>query len=333
MAQATRTFRRSNSHEVPKYRIGIDLGGTKIHAVVVNQRGKPLGAARRPTKVEAGYREVLKRLRDTALEALADARISIRDINAIGLGMPGPVDQERGRVVVAPNLGWMDKPVAEDLRALLKRPVVLANDVNCGGLGEATYGAAKGAASAAAAFVGTGLGGAIILAGRLINGAHGFAGEIGHVPAPFDGATCSCGRIGCLETVASKTGIARMILDNQKKGMRCRLKIDKLTKLRSSDLLRAWNAGCPSTRRAIKVSARGLAWGLAAMGGIFDPEVFVLGGGVVEAMGNVFLPIVREHIQEYSLLYSRRKPDVRLAALGDDAVAIGAAVASQDGQR
>jgi glucokinase len=310
--------------------MGIDLGGTKMHAVVVNQRGRPLGASRRPTKSEAGYREVLKRLRDTAHEALVDAGIGIRDIRSIGLGMPGPVDLARGRVVVAPNLGWHDKPVAADLRALLNKPVVLANDVNCGGLGEATYGAAKGAGSAAAAFVGTGLGGAIILAGRVINGAHGFGGEIGHVPAPFDGAECTCGRIGCLETVASKTGIARMILENQERGMRCRLKIDKMTKLRSSDLLRAWQLGCPATRKAIKVSARGVAWGLAAMGGIFDPEVFVLGGGVIEAMGRVFLPLVREHLQDYSLLYSRKRPDVRLAALGDDAVAIGAAVASLD---
>ena len=320
--------RRTTLSDIPKYRIGIDLGGTKMHAVVVNRHGKPLGSARRPTKSEVGYRDVLKRLRDTALEALADAGIGLRDIRSIGLGMPGPVDQARGRVVVAPNLGWSDKPVAEDLRMLLRRPVVLANDVNCGGLGEATYGAAKDATSAAAAFVGTVLGGAIILAGKVINGAHGFAGEIGHVPAPFDDAPCSCGRRGCLETVASKTGITRMILANQASGLRCRIKIAKDAKVRSSDLLRAWQAGCPSTRRAIKASARGVAWGLAAFGGIFDPEVFVLGGGVIEAMGSIFLPLVRDQLRIYSLLYSNRRPDVRLAALGDDAVAIGAAVAS-----
>jgi glucokinase len=319
--------------EIPAYRLGIDLGGTKIHAVVINRRGRPLGSARRPTKPEGGYREVLKRLCETASEAVADARISLRDIRAVGLGMPGPVDLARGRVVVAPNLGWSDKPVAADLQALLRQPVMLMNDVNCGGLGEATYGAAKGAGSAAAAFVGTGLGGAIILAGKVINGAHGFGGEIGHVPAPFDGATCACGRIGCLETVASKTGIARLIIANRDSGMRCKIKLDKRTKLRSSDLMRAWQADCPSTRKAVKLSARGLAWGLATIGGVFDPEVFVIGGGVIEAMGKVMLPLVREHLRDYSLLYSRRRSDVRLAGLGDDAVAIGAAVASQDARR
>lgn len=318
---------------IPRYRLGIDLGGTKIHAVVINRHGRPLGSARRPTKPEGGYREVLKRICETAAEAVEDARLSLREVSSVGLGMPGPVDLERGRVVVAPNLGWADKPVAADLKALLLRPVMLMNDVNCGGLGEATYGAAKGAGSAAAAFVGTGLGGALILEGRVINGAHGFGGEIGHVPAPFDGAACACGRRGCLETVASKTGIARLIIANRDGGMRCKIKLDKRTKLRSSELLRAWQAECPATRKAVRLSARGLAWGLATIGGVFDPEVFVIGGGVIEAMGKVMLPLVREHLREYSLLYSRRRSDVRLAGLGDDAVAIGAAVGSLDARR
>jgi hypothetical protein len=218
--------------------------------------------------------------------------------------------------------------VAEDLRALLNGPVVLANDVNCGGLGEATYGAAKGGGSAAAAFVGTGLGGAIILAGKVINGAHGFAGEIGHVPAPFDGAPCSCGRIGCLETVASKTGIARMILANQASGMRCRIKIDK----DQAALLRS--AACLAGGMSIDApgdQGLGPRPGLGAGGDGRDLRSRGLRPGRRRDRGDgkcVPAPGARP-AAIYSLLYSRR-PDVRLAALGDDAVAIGAAVASQE---
>jgi glucokinase len=317
--------------ELPKYRLGIDLGGTKMYAVVVNRDGEVLGTSRRPTRSEGGYATVLKRLDDTAREAADDAGVPFRNFDTIGLGMPGPIDTDRGRVVVAPNLGWVGKPVARDVGRLLKRQVVLGNDVNFGGLGEATYGAARKARSAAAAFVGTGLGGALVLDGRVVNGAHGFGGEIGHVPAPFGEARCGCGRFGCLETLASKTGIARMIAENRKRGMTCRLVVERDGKLRSSALLRAWKDRCPATTKALKDSAKALGWGLAAIGGVFDPEVFVLGGGVMEALGRALLPEIRAHLVHYSLLYQRRRPDVRLAKLGDEAVAIGAAVASVQG--
>lgn len=320
-----------NSKEPPKYRLGIDLGGTKMYAVVVNRDGAVLGSSRRPTRPENGYASVLKRIDDTAREAADDAGVSYRQIDTIGLGMPGPIDEKNGRVVVAPNLGWVGKPVARDVGRLLKRDVVLGNDVNFGGLGEATYGAACKADSAAAAFVGTGLGGALILDGRVVNGAHGFGGEIGHVPAPFGEVRCGCGRLGCLETLASKTGIARMILENRKRGLACKLVVERDGKLRSSALLRAWKDKCPATTKALRDSAKALGWGLAAMGGIFDPEVFVLGGGVMEALGRALLPEIRANLIHFSLLYQRRKPDVRLAMLGDEAVAIGAAVASVQG--
>lgn len=313
--------------DLPKYRLGIDLGGTKIYAVVIDRKGRVLGKSRRPTRADLGYRKILARVDDSACEAADDAGISFKAIETIGLGVPGPVNSDEGVVVVAPNLGWRGLPVARDAARLFKRPVVLGNDVNFGGLGEVAYGAARKATSAFAAFVGTGLGGALVLDGAIVNGAHGFAGELGHVPAPFGAARCGCGRLGCLETVASKTGIARLIAGYRKAGMRCLLTSEG-GRLRSSDLLRAWQAGCPATRKAVGESARALGWGLAVVSMSFDPEVFVLGGGVMEALPRQALPLVRKSLIEHSLLYRRRKPDLRLAELGDEAGAIGAAVAS-----
>ena len=189
------------------YRLGIDLGGTKIHAVMIDPNGRVLASARRATESEDGYKSVLKRIAVTAEEVAAAVGVKVESLPSIGLGMPGPIDDLRGVVHLAPNLGWRECPVAADLKKLLKRPVVLGNDANFGCLGEVTYGAAAGATSAFAAFVGTGLGGGLVLNGHLLNGLHGFAGEIGHITAPFSTVRCGCGLRGCLETSASKVGI------------------------------------------------------------------------------------------------------------------------------
>ena len=317
-----------NQNALPAYRLGIDLGGTKMHAVVINKKGRVLATARRATKPEDGYRAVLKRLRTTIMEVAEAADIKLKDLPAIGMGMPGPIDEEHGMVHVAPNLGWRNKKVAKDLGELIDNHVVLGNDVNYGALGEATYGAAEGAASSFAAFVGTGLGGGVILNGQLLNGRHGFAGEFGHIPAPFGQTKCSCGLVGCLETYASKTGIIRLITAAKKSGVACYLDLNSEAKPKSSQIRQAWNDGCPSTKQAIKESCRALAWGLSSVAAMVDPEVFILGGGVMEALGKNLLKTVRNDMSEFSLLYQDKKPDLRLAALGDDAVAIGAAVAS-----
>ncbi len=318
----------STTGTLPKYRLGIDLGGTKIHAVVIDRKGKVLASARRPTKPEEGYKAVLKRLLRTSEEAAAGADLKLKDFPAIGLGMPGPIDDRRGVVHLAPNLGWRERPVAKDLRKLVRRPVELGNDVNFGCLGEATYGCAKGARSVFAAFVGTGLGGGLVLPGQLQNGLHGFAGELGHVPAPFGDQLCGCGLRGCLETTASKIGIIRLILKEQRRGVRSVIKLKAGDRVKSSQLRDAWKDKCPATRAALPHACVALGWGLATVGTLFDPEVFVLGGGVMEALGKELLPMVREGMGSYSMAYRTLKPDLRLAKLGDDAVAIGAAVAS-----
>jgi glucokinase len=205
-------------------------------------------------------------------------------------------------------------------------PVVLGNDANLGALAEAACGAAQDRGSAFAAFVGTGLGAGLVHRSRVVNGAHGFAGEFGHMPAPFDHALCGCGHRGCLETVASRRGILRLIREAARRGEPCRVR--PTAAMRSSELREAWRKGCPATRKAVTACADALAWGLVAAGMVFDPAVFVLGGGVMEALGAEMLPRIRARMAASCTLYARVRPEVRLAELGDDAVAVGAAVAA-----
>lgn len=312
--------------KTPEYRLGIDLGGTKIHAVVIDRKGKVVGSARAATKGERGYRMVVERVGRTALEALDDADVKRKGVPVCGIGAPGPVDAARGVLRMAPNLGWLDKPLARDLGKVLGMRVVLGNDVNCGGLGEVAHGAAESASSAVAAFVGTGLGGAVIVGGQVVNGAHGYGGEIGHIPAPFGDALCGCGMRGCLETVASKTGVLRMITDAVAQGRKARIEINGTVK--SSAIALALENGCPVTKAAIDRMVEALAWGLCAIGNTVDPEVFVIGGGMADVLGKPMLPRLAARMAETSILYRRAKPRLVMAALGDDAVAVGAAVAA-----
>lgn len=161
----------------------------------------------------------------------------------------------------------------------------------------------------------------------MINGSHGFAGEFGHIPACFGDAPCGCGRSGCLETVASKVGLARLLREAVARGETPRLEF--ANGLRSSAVRAAVAAGCPVTRAAVGRCAEALAWGLTAVGHVVDPDCFVLGGGLVEALGQPFVEQVRAGMAGGSALYARHAPDLRLAELGDDAVAVGAAVAAE----
>jgi glucokinase len=309
--------------------LGIDLGGSKIMATVFDRDLQPLGTSKRDTKAGKGYAKVLQRIAKTALEAIEDAEVKPKRIAAVGIGAPGPVAADGDTVVVAANLGWKGRHLGRDLGRVLDLPVRVGNDVNCGILGEAVGGAAAGLPSAFGVFVGTGLGGGLVVDGRIINGAHGFAGEIGHMPLPGNAAVCGCGQTGCLETIASKTGLVRLIRAAVEDGVACRIdgigEADGGASLKSSQIRAAFRGGCPATRQAVAAVEDALAWGLVVLGQTVDPAAVVLGGGVMEALGSHLRPRLAKRMRATSMLYARRRPDLRLATLGDAAVATGAA--------
>ena len=313
------------------HRVGVDLGGSKILAVVCDADGRVLAEAKKRTKPERGYAAVVERVAGVIRAAIANAEVAEEAlVTTWGVGVPGPVSGDGRTVMGATNLGWPVVAMADDLEAFFPgRRFVLGNDVNVGALGEVHYGCARAEPSVFALFVGTGLGGALVLDGRVVTGRRGLAGEVGHLPAPFGARLCSCGQHGCLETVASKVGIRLALAEARAQGVRCLIsESDKM--LRAGALRTAYDEGCQATRRAVKHMGRALAWAVVAVTAVAEPSCCVIGGGVGEKFGSELLAGMRKALARYPYFGVATDFDIRLAALGDHAVAIGAIRLAED---
>jgi len=310
--------------------IGVDLGGTKILAAVVEPDGAIRASAKRRTHAELGPVEVIARVIETARQAVTEAGLTIADVVAAGIGVPGPLDTTTGVVSHAPNMpGWENIPLGRKVSDVLGVPVYIENDVNVGTLGEYLFGAGRGMQDLVGIFVGTGVGGGIILNGALRRGYRHAAGEIGHMVVAAGGPYCGCGRQGCLEAVASRTAIERDLRAGVAAGRQHRLfefAGPNLERLTSGVLVQAWQADCPLTREVIGRAQWYLGLHAASIINLIDPQLLVYGGGLVEAMGERFLAPIRTVAHQHVIQQSG--PPVRLvtAELGDNAGVLGAAV-------
>lgn len=307
--------------------VGVDIGGTKLYAVVM-RRGKVRGRARRKTRGESGFEAVLHRVRRTVKEACKEAGVELTDVAAVGVGAPSPLLPD-GTLVHAPNLGWREVPLGRSLTELLGRPVYTINDCNAGTLAELEFGAARGARAAVGLFMGTGLGGGIVVDGRIVEGHNHLAAELGHMKVAAGGRPCGCGGRGCLEAYASKSGLGyRLNLEiacERRSSMLDELCGGDFRNVRSGLLARAYRAGDPVAVEALNEAADYLGLGVANCLTILGPEVVVLGGGVMEALGEELLPRVRRAARENTFppaCYADAR--IAVAELGDDSVALGA---------
>jgi glucokinase len=313
--------------------VGVDLGGTKVLAGVVSPTNEILATAKRATKAEAGVDVVVERLAKTVRDAVSGAGLELGDIAAVCSAAPGPLDPEAGIVRNAPNLpGWDNVPfarlVSEGLGGL---PVFIENDVNLGTLGEFVLGAGQGYQNIVGIFVGTGIGGGIILDGKLWQGTHKTAGEIGHAVVLADGPVCSCGSRGCLESVASRTAIERDIWlgikAGRESGVTGILKRDNRQRLTSSILAEAYAATDPLVTEVIGRAQFYLGVCVANIINLIDPELVILGGGVVEALDDSFLEPIRRTAYQYTLnKLDAKSIEIVPAKLGDNSALLGAAV-------
>src|SRR5579883_2574637 len=195
---------------VPRLVGAVDLGGTKIFAAIVDEHGRIVASERRPTEAALGPDAVIERMVEALRTAAASADLRTEALHAIGVAAAGPVDAKRGMVTNPPNLpGWVEVPLVARVHAALGLPTVLENDANASAVGEHAFGAGRGADDMVYLTISTGIGAGIIIGGRLYAGASGAAGEVGHMTVLPDGPLCGCGRRGCLEAMASGTGIAR----------------------------------------------------------------------------------------------------------------------------
>ena len=220
--------------DAPGTVIGIDLGGTKVLTAVVAPDGRILSRDKMSSRGTSGYEELLARIADSARSAAAAAGVALDAVAAVGIGVPGTVDQDAGVVRIAPNLDWRDVPVGSTLTELLGLPVIVDNDVNVAALAEHRLGVGKELPSLLGVFIGTGIGGGFALDGGLHRGVHQAAAEIGHMVIKAGGPRCPCGRRGCMEALGSRTSITREIARRVAAG-----KSSKLVKLSGGDVRNA----------------------------------------------------------------------------------------------
>lgn len=313
---------------------GVDIGGTKIHTLIVDDQYRILASARKKTKSEGGFRAVMERVVETIDEAAKIAGIPLTALAAIGVGAPSPI-REDGVAVHAPNMGWKEVPLVKTLEHLLRVPVVAENDCNVGTLGEFHLGAGKGARSLIGLFVGTGLGGGIVWNGEMIRGENRMAAEVGHMIVQVGGRRCGCGHQGCLEAYVSKTGMGRKfayeIIHQGRSSILTKLTPNDYSNIKSSILLEAYQKKDPLVVETLHEAMTYLGIGIANLITLLGPERIVLGGGVLEAFGKTFLPLIRKAAEEAThppASFSDTK--ILLASLGDDAVALGAAVYARE---
>ena len=310
--------------------IGMDLGGTKILAAVVDDDGRIVAEAKVKTRPEKGPDTVIERMAEAAREAVQRLKLPWDAIRGVGVGAPGPVDPDAGIVHHTPNLpGWEEVPLASQLGESLGVPVFLENDVNLGTLGEYMLGAGQGTKDMVGIFVGTGIGGGLILDGKLHSGYRHAAAEIGHMILLADGPVCGCGKRGCVEALASRTAIERDIWLGIRAGRKSL--IPELTggepeRLTSGVLAQAMRESDPLVSEVVGRAQWYLGLLTASIVNLVDPEMIVFGGGLIEALGDDFLLPIRVTARQY-FIQQAGADKVRIVAtkLGDHAVVLGAA--------
>lgn len=298
--------------------IGLDIGGTKILGAIFDAHGTIVDKEKQPSKASTGFERFMQQVYNV-IDQLRER--SKEPITGIGIGFPGTIDHD-GKIIFAPNLPVENFDLAQHLESKYNTPVRVGNDVNLGTYGEyceldITYKNVIGL------FPGTGLGGGIVINGELYIG-QGSAGELGHIVVQKNGVLCSCGNKGCLESYASKKGILAYLKHEMKKGRKTHLKEEvKLGMVKSSKLKKAYDKNDELVVEAIDRFKEYLGMGIGIIMNVFNPDLIIIGGGMIESFGKDLLKDIKKHTKDYALpgIYGNTK--IRPSKLGDDAVIYG----------
>lgn len=307
--------------------IGIDLGGTKIAAGVVDEEGKILCKASIPTGAGRPADEIIKDMADLAQSLLADNGFSLNDICHIGIGSPGIINRSISEVVFASNLCWHNVPVKRLFESMMNKPVFLENDANTAAVAELMVGAGKGYSDIVLLTLGTGVGGGIIINNSIISGSHGIGAEIGHFIIHADGMECPCGNKGCFERYASASALINWGVEALKENpgsliysMAC----GNPANVTAQTVVDSAKQKDPAAMEIFERYIKYLALGIISIINIIDPQVIVLGGGVSKA-GEFLLDAVRAKTEELLLFKDLPHANIELSTVGNDAGIIGAA--------
>ncbi len=286
-----------------RYVVGVDLGGTNIVVGVMPVDGsREIAMRSQPTRADMGPDVVVDRICEMVESAItiacAETGAAREQFIGVGIGAPGPLDRGRGVVLIAPNLGWRDLPLRDLIQRRVGLPATLDNDANCATLGEWWTGAARGARNVVGITIGTGIGGGLILDGRLYHGSSDMAGEIGHTTIDSNGRRCKCGNYGCLEAYTSGPAIAERAREAlralEEPSMLLDLAQGRADRITAQTVYEASERGDAVAREVVRDTARFLGAGIANLLNTFNPDVVVVAGGVTQAGDALFEPLNAE---------------------------------------
>ncbi|WP_445490433.1 ROK family glucokinase [Niallia sp. 03133] len=315
--------------------VGVDLGGTTVKIAFLTINGDIVENWEIPTDNSDEGKNITKDIAKSIEEHLAKWNHAKSDVLGVGMGAPGPFDYETGIIFNTVNLGWPDNfPLKEKLETDLGLPVVIDNDANCAALGEMWKGAGSGCTDLVCVTLGTGVGGGVIVNGQIVQGAKGAAGEIGHLTSVVEnGALCNCGKTGCLETIASATGIVRlaneMLVDQNVESELRTVVTNSGMMITAKDVFDSAKNGDIVAEEVVEFVASHLGLVLANIANTLNPQKIVLGGGVSKA-GDVLLTPVKEYFNKYCFKSVAESTVIDVATLGNTAGVIGAAWLAKD---
>ncbi|GAC1469196.1 MAG: ROK family protein [Ktedonobacteraceae bacterium] len=316
-----------------KYALGIDMGGTKTLAAVIDiTSGEVVASARKRTHAERGQDFVAQRAIELATAALSAANLSAEtDLLAVGVGAAGQVDRKAGVVLDAPNLGVHDMPLGSILGKAFGKPVFVGNDVEVAAMGEYLFGAGRGYKNFVCVFVGTGIGSGVVQNGKMYTGFSGTAGEIGHMVVHAEGRICGCGNRGCLEAYASRTAITKAILAEIHHGRSSLLSDEGQGLVKEGDIVIRSGIIASAIKQkdelvieVVSDAARYLGYGLASVLNFYNPDCIILGGGVIEAVDLLYETAVHRARTTALSVPGKQTPILR-TKLGDFSGVVGAA--------
>lgn len=314
------------------YKVGVDLGGTNIAVGVINEDYEIIGRAKTKTNSPRPASEIFDDIVKCVFAAVENAKLTMDDIESIGIGTPGSCDKENGVIIYANNLGFHNVPAVEYVQnKMAGKPVYIENDANCAALGEALAGCGKGKSSLIAITLGTGVGSGVILDGKVLSGCNDAGGEIGHMVISVDGEPCTCGRKGCWEAYASATALV-----NQTKAAMKKNKDSKMWELCGGDInnaggrtaFDAMRAGDACGKEVVDTYIKYISAGTANVINIFQPDILCFGGGICNEGDTLLVPLKNYVCDQIYSKQQLKQTEITVATLGNDAGIIGAALVS-----
>lgn len=316
--------------KISDYVIGVDLGATNIISLLISKDGKIVARNSRKTMGEKGRKKTISQIVTSARDVLKEgerAGVSSKSILGLGIGGPGPLNDDGGVIHIAPNIpGWINTHLVKELEDELHLPIYLENDANAAALGEWWLGAGRGVDNLVLLTLGTGVGGGIIIDGEVLHGVRHTAGEVGHMIIREGGLLCGCGNRGCLEAYASAQSVVKRTLDAIKKGKKTILTDlvkNKLGDISCKLVYDTARKGDNLSKQIVDETGKYLGIGIANIVNIINPEMIILGGGVAKAGDLLFKP-VRKYVREYAFSAATEGVKIVPAALGVNAGAVGA---------